>query len=41
MDLQRAMNRLTNGYLTELNAFIVQEGYYAKKGQEEPEDLRR
>jgi hypothetical protein len=32
MDLQRAMNRLTNEYLTELNTFIVEEGYYAKKG---------
>ena len=35
MDLQRAMNRLTNEYLTELNTFIVEEGYYnTKKGRE-------
>lgn len=31
MDLQRAMNRLTKEYLTSLNTFIVEQGYYAKK----------
>jgi hypothetical protein len=31
MDLQRAMNRLTKEYLSELNSFIVEEGYYRKK----------
>ena len=31
MDLQRAMNRLTKEYLTHLNSFIVDQGYYAKK----------
>jgi hypothetical protein len=31
MDLQRAMIRLTKEYLTELNSFIVEEGYYRKK----------
>ena len=31
MDLQRAMNRLTKEYLTQLNAFIVEQGYYKKK----------
>ena len=31
MDLQRAMNRLTKEYLSELNTFIVEEGYYSKK----------
>ena len=34
MDLQRAMNRLTKEYLSELNSFIVEEGYYSKKGEE-------
>ena len=33
MDLQRAMNRLTKEYLSELNTFIVEEGYYSKKGE--------
>jgi hypothetical protein len=32
MDLQRAMNRLTKEYLSQLNSFIVEEGYYFKKG---------
>jgi hypothetical protein len=31
MDIQRAMNRLTKEYLSELNSFIVEEGYYRKK----------
>jgi len=31
MDLQRAMNRLTKGYLAHLNSFIVEQGYYRKK----------
>jgi hypothetical protein len=31
MDLQRAMNRLTKEYLAQLNSFIVEQGYYAKK----------
>jgi len=31
MDLQRAMNRLTRGYLDDLNRFIIEEGYYSKK----------
>jgi Mg-chelatase subunit ChlD len=31
MDLQRAMNRLTKEHLSELNSFIVEEGYYRKK----------
>lgn len=31
MDLQRAMNRLTKEYLVQLNTFIVEQGYYAKK----------
>ncbi len=31
MDLQRAMNCLTKEYLSELNTFIVEEGYYRKK----------
>jgi hypothetical protein len=31
MDLQRAMNRMTKEYLSELNSFIVEEGYYRKK----------
>jgi len=31
MDLQRAMNRLSKEYLTHLNSFIVEEGYYGKK----------
>ncbi len=31
MDLQRAMNRLTRGYLHALNSFIVEQGYYGKK----------
>lgn len=32
MDLQRAMNRLSREYLDSLNSFIVEEGYYGKKG---------
>jgi hypothetical protein len=32
MDLQRAMNRLGREYLDSLNSFIVEEGYYGKKG---------
>ncbi|MBI2185054.1 MAG: hypothetical protein HYU39_08870 [Thaumarchaeota archaeon] len=32
MDLQRAMNRLTKEYLSQLNSFIVEQGYYSKKG---------
>jgi len=32
MDLQRAMNRLSKEYLNKLNMFIVEEGYYSKKG---------
>jgi len=32
MDLQRAMNRLTREYLDSLNSFIVEQGYYGKKG---------
>jgi hypothetical protein len=31
MDFQRAMNRLTKEHLSELNSFIVEEGYYRKK----------
>ncbi len=31
MDLQRAMNRLTEEYLAHLNTFIVEQGYYGKK----------
>lgn len=31
MDLQRTMNRLTKEYLSKLNTFIVEEGYYSKK----------
>lgn len=31
MDLQRAMNCLTKEYLSQLNTFIVEEGYYRKK----------
>ncbi len=31
MDLQRTMIRLTKEYLSELNSFIVEEGYYRKK----------
>jgi len=31
MDLQRAMNRLAKEYLTQLNSFIVEQGYYGKK----------
>ena len=31
MDLQRAMSRLTKEYLADLNTFIVEQGYYAKK----------
>jgi hypothetical protein len=34
MDLQRAMTCLTKEYLSELNTFIVEEGYYGKKGEE-------
>ena len=33
MDLQRAMNCLTKEYLSQLNTFIVEEGYYMKKGE--------
>ena len=33
MDLQRAMNRLSREYLDALNSFIVEQGYYGKKGQ--------
>jgi hypothetical protein len=33
MDLQRAMNRLTRDYLDGLNRFIMEEGYYRKKGE--------
>ena len=33
MDLQRAMNRLTKEYLDKLNSFIVEEGYYKKRGE--------
>jgi len=32
MDLQRAMNRLSREYLDSLNSFIVEQGYYGKKG---------
>jgi hypothetical protein len=31
MDLQRAMNRLTKEYLSGLNSFIIEQGYYSKK----------
>ena len=31
MDLQRAMNRLSRGYLDSLNSFMVEQGYYGKK----------
>lgn len=31
MDLQRAMNCLMKEYLSQLNTFIVEEGYYRKK----------
>ena len=34
MALQRAMNRLSKEYLTQLNSFIVEEGYYKKKETE-------
>lgn len=27
MDLQRAMNRLTEEYLSRLNSFVVEQGY--------------
>jgi hypothetical protein len=37
MDLQRAMIRLTKEYLSGLNTFIVEEGYYKKKREEEGE----
>jgi hypothetical protein len=44
MDLQRAMIHLTNEYLSGLNTFIVEEGYYKKKrggrGGEGEEDRR-
>ena len=33
MDLQRVMNRLTRDYLDGLNRFILEEGYYRKKGE--------
>ncbi len=31
MDLQRAMNSLSRDYLSELNSFVVEGGYYRKK----------
>lgn len=39
MDLQRAMNRLTKEYLSELNSFIIDQGYYAKKGARREESV--
>jgi len=39
MDLQRAMNRLTKEYLNQLNAFIVEEGYYSKKESKKRESV--
>ena len=38
MDLQRAMNRLTNEYLAHLNMFIVEQGYYTKKNARRSEE---
>lgn len=39
MDLQRAMNRLTKEYLSQLNSFIVEQGYYSKKGARQNESV--